>query len=133
MLIKSLDFSRGNWGIVFIATLLMAFLISKWSSHEASSFFYKLTSEIVKRELLPKLNLPKCRYASIDFSTFEVVNECSLETSCNKNIEVAFRFSPFFGTSTFPDTVAEKVAYVCPEMLRVQVLKEVLTNTQKGG
>lgn len=130
---KFRDLYQSKWLVCFAMIAGFGFAIFVWSKHEAAEFYLLLTTQVVKEDFATHIAMPICSLAAISITDLEIINVCSLNVHCGENVKMVFRFSPFFGTSTYPDTVAEKLSLSCPEIVRYEVLEETQKRMQKGG
>jgi hypothetical protein len=130
---KFRDLYQSKWLVIFGMIAGLGLAIFVWSKLEAAKFYLLLTKQVVKEDFATHIAMPICSFAAISVVDLEIINDCSLNVQCGENVKMVFRFSPFFGTSTFPDTVAEKLSLSCPEILKYDVLEETQRRMQKGG
>ena len=122
-----------KWLACSMVCVGLGFAYVAWSKREAANFYFLLTAQVVKEDVVTRMAMPVCSFAGISISDLEIINICSLNVQCGENVKMVFRSSPFLGTSTYPDTVAEKLAMSCPEIVKSDVLEATQKRTQKGG
>ena len=121
------------WAYAAFVVLASISMFSIYSRSRVSAFYLDNAQEVLTRDAFVSIGDPLCRFKGLNFSDFEVAYTCHLKSPCPESASQIVRFSPFWGVYTFPDKLAETLAFDCPQVLKPNVLEDTLIIMQKGG